>query len=106
MRVHIETPFKAPTEGKRALNVEYARTCLLDSLARGEAPFASHLLYPQVLSDDDPGERARGIEANLEWLHVADKVVVYQDHGISEGMWLAITQANRWEIPVEYRSIE
>jgi hypothetical protein len=40
-------------------NVEYARRCVRDALARGEAPIASHLLYtqPGVLRDAVPEER-------------------------------------------------
>ena len=45
--VVIETPYSRDVEA----NTEYARACLLDSLRRGEAPIASHLLHTQVLDD-------------------------------------------------------
>lgn len=62
-RVIIESPYAGDVE----LNAQYARECLRDSLTRGEAPIASHLLYtqPGVLDDAVPRERALGIEAGL-----------------------------------------
>jgi hypothetical protein len=101
-RVVIESPLAGDTE----LNLAYARRALADSLTRGEAPFASHLLYPQVLDDGDPEQRALGIEAGLEWQGIADRVVVYGDHGLSKGMRHGIGNARRLGIPVEFRYIE
>lgn len=63
--VVIESPFA----GDVAKNETYARRALADSLARGEAPLASHLLYtqPGVLDDTDYVQRERGISAGLAW---------------------------------------
>ena len=57
-RVIVESPYAGNVEG----NIEYARACVRDSLARGEAPIASHLLYTQcgVLRDELATERAMG----------------------------------------------
>lgn len=83
-------------------NVRYARRALLDSLERGEAPYASHLLYTQVLDDSTPEQRQHGLEAGWAWQSVVDAVVVYTDWGISAGMQAAIDSA---KCQVEYRSI-
>lgn len=90
-----------------ARNVAYARAALHDCLRRGEAPFASHLLYTQagVLDDTVTDERTLGIEAGLAWKRVADVSVVYTDLGISEGMRLAIARALARGRPVEYREL-
>ena len=45
--VIIESPFKGNTPAEEAENIAYAKEVMRDSLYRGEAPFASHLLYPQ-----------------------------------------------------------
>lgn len=87
--VIIESPYA----GNVALNVEYARAAMLDCLARGEAPFASHLLYTQVLDDDEPDERYLGISAGLDWVERADASVVYVDLGVSGGMRQGIKRA-------------
>ena len=64
-RVILESPYAGDVER----NVAYARACLRDSLLRGEAPIASHLLYtqPGVLDDQIPEERQMGIDAGLAW---------------------------------------
>lgn len=103
--VVLESPFFASTERERQENVAYARACLLDSLRRGESPIASHLLWPSVLDDGTPSERAEGIEAGLAWLKVAEASVVYTDRGISKGMLLGVDRARKLNVPVEYRSI-
>lgn len=102
-RVIVESPFA----GNIKRNIEYARACLRDCLLRGEAPFASHLLYTQrgILQDQIPTERILGIEAGFEWGHVADATVVYTDYGISHGMQEGIKQAEQDKRLVEYRTI-
>lgn len=103
-RVIIESPFA----GDRARHIAYARACLADCLRRGEAPLASHLLYtqPGVLDDDDPAERALGIEAGLVWGALAEATVVYEDLGVSRGMQLGIERAHAEGRPVERRRLE
>lgn len=98
----IESPFAGDVEA----NVEYARRALLDSLRRGEAPLASHLLYTQVLSDEDPDERRRGIAAGFAWNQHADLVAVYADRGVSNGMRQGIEAALGLGIVVEFRYLE
>lgn len=102
-RVILESPYA----GDITANVAYARRALRDSLMRGEAPIASHLLYtqPGVLRDHDPVERQHGIDAGLAWREVAQATVVYADRGISEGMQYGIAKAVASGIPVEYRYI-
>jgi len=78
---------------------------LRDSLARGEAPIASHLLYTQVLDDNDPAERSIGIAAGLAWRTVAEASVVYVDRGVSGGMQLGIGAALAAGLPVERRTL-
>lgn len=101
--VQVESPYAGDVDA----NVTYARSCLADSLRRGEAPFASHLLYtqPGVLRDEDAAERALGIEAGLAFQRVVDAVVVYADRGISRGMEMGIARAVVAGLPVEYRRL-
>ena len=102
-RVIVESPYAGDIER----NVRYARACLRDCLMRGEAPFASHLLYTQdgVLRDAVPGERAHGIDAGLAWGDVADATVVYTDLGMSTGMTFGIAHAGKKAREVEYRRL-
>lgn len=105
MLVILESPFAAPSYTEVALNIAYARACMRDCLMRGEAPYASHLLYtqPGVLDDEVPEERALGIEAGLRWGKMASKSVVYVDRGVSRGMRMGIERAEAEGREVEYR---
>lgn len=98
---------ESPYAGNVDENVTYARRCVRDSLLRGEAPIASHLLYTQegILNDDVPNERQHGIDAGLAWRRVSEGTVVYTDLGISRGMKYGIAAAIEAGKTVEYRSI-
>jgi hypothetical protein len=102
--VILESPYSGDIER----NVAYARACVHDSLSRGEAPIASHLLYtqPGILRDDVAEERQWGIDAGLAWRRVAEATVVYTDLGISEGMKYGIAAAEAAGVPVEFREME
>lgn len=103
--VIIESPFKGSTPAEEAENIAYAKEVMRDSLYRGEAPFASHLLYPQTLDDANEYERRMGIEAGLRIGRLASRTVVYIDRGISSGMEYGIKRAEDEGRPVEYRSL-
>jgi hypothetical protein len=100
-RVIIESPLSGEVE----VNRQYARACLFDSLKRGEAPLASHLLYTQVLDDGIEEERRMGMEAGFAWNLKAEEVVVYTDRGISKGMKAGIKLAQENLIPIQYRTL-
>jgi hypothetical protein len=105
--VLVESPFASPDPATRIEYLAFARACLRDCLERGEAPFASHLLYtqPGVLDDDSPTERALGIEAGLAWGNKAELTVVYKNFGISPGMAKGIERAKKDGRPIEYRTL-
>lgn len=97
--VVIISPFSGDIEG----NTAYARACLFDAVMRDEAPFASHLLYTQVLDDTDPEHRSRGMAAGHAVMRRADLAAVYMDRGKSEGMKEDIAYARKCKLPVEER---
>lgn len=104
--VIVESPYAGdPAAVER--NIAYARAAMHDCLSRGEAPFASHLLYtqPGVLNDSVPTERRLGIAAGLEWGRAADATVVYTDLGETLGMIEGVGRANLCGRPVEYRQL-
>ncbi len=103
-RVIIESPYGGTPEIVER-NVAYARRAMLDSLRRGEAPFASHLIYTQVLDDSVADDRKLGMSAGFAWVEVAQKTAVYTDLGISSGMQRGIEVAEKNGLPVEYREI-
>lgn len=102
--VILESPYAGDVDA----NVTYARRALADSLHRGEAPIASHLLYtqPGVLDDTIPAQRALGIDAGLAWGRVADATVMYADRGITPGMQHGIDRAAAEGRVVEIRYLD
>lgn len=92
--VVIESPYGTLVDGTRCTldqvgeNVAYARACVKNCLERGEAPYASHLLYTQsgILNDSLPDQRKLGMEAGFAWGRMAELVAVYTDLGITSGM--------------------
>lgn len=79
----VESPYAGDIDG----NVAYARTALLYLIQKGYTPFASHLLYTQVLDDDKPGDRERGIDMQIDTLiKTRAKVFFFIDKGFSSGM--------------------
>jgi len=105
-RVIIESPY-AGTPEQIKINVRYARACVLDSLMRGEAPIASHLLYTQegILRDEIPGDRQMGMDAGHAWLIGCDLVAVYTDLGLSMGMVVGASRARDAGKPIEMRTL-
>lgn len=60
-----------------AANREFLREALLDSLHRGEAPYASHAYLPNVLDDNDASQRSVGMEAGHAWAKTASLIAIY-----------------------------
>ncbi len=102
--VVIESPYAGDVEA----NVAYAKRCVMDCLARGESPYASHLFFTQagLLDDLKAEERTAGIFAGFAWGAKADAVVVYVDRGISRGMEMGVARALEADQDVEFRSLD
>lgn len=114
--VIIESPYR----GDVTRNTRYLRACIRDCLKRGESPYASHRMLTDALNDDDPEERAIGIEAGLAWRHAMSPVfrndgaiigysparhVFYLDIGATTGMLLAKKRYDDERIPYEERTL-
>jgi len=93
-RVFVCSPYRGDIRENRAL----AQAVCRDVLLAGDAPFAPHRLYPGVLDDADPSERALGIGAAISWLAVSDEVLVVGEP--SEGMRQEIAAAETLGVPV------
>lgn len=100
-RVQLESPFS----GDLDRNMRYARRAMRDSLDRWEAPFLSHLLYTQVLDDNDPNDREFGMACGWAWLLQCSYAVFYIDYGMSSGMERALEICQELDIPTVFRYI-
>lgn len=89
--IYICSPYRGNVDG----NVKIAQSMVRLALLQGHAPFAPHLQYPQVLSDDVPEYRAIGLKAGLEWLWACDEIWIWADGPMSEGMKTEVDEARR-----------
>lgn len=103
--VVLEAPYMAEDLVNVNRNIKYAQMCLKDSLSRDEAPVMSSLLYSSVLNYRNDAQHDLALLANLSWLNVAHKVIVYIDYGISPRMTASINNAKLKNIRVEYRRL-
>ncbi len=106
-RVLVESPFKGENGSITKRNILYARLCVVNSLSRDEAPFASHLFYTQtgILNDKISKERIKGLRAGLKWAESAELSAFYIDFGYSEGMIYGKKDAIENQRPIEERSL-
>jgi len=100
--VCIESPYA----GDITANKDYLQKCMRDSIMNhGEVPMASHQLYTDCLDDNEPSERALGLNLGYVWMELCEKVVVYTDLGISGGMKAAIDNAQSIGKIIEFRKL-
>ena len=64
MPAYIISPYAGDIEA----NVAFAIRCCRMAIQQGHTPIAVHLLYPQILDDQNPAEREKGLELGLNIL--------------------------------------
>ena len=88
-------------------NVAAAIRCCQFAIQKGCMPIASHLLYPQMLHDDDPTERELGTGFGLALLALCDEVWIFTDKsGLSPGMEAEEYEAKRLGKLIRYFDLE
>lgn len=88
-------------------NIAAAIRCCQYVIKNGGTPIASHLLYPQMLNDNDPRQREMGLAFGLELLVLCDEVWVFSDEtGLSTGMRAEEAEAKRRGKPIRYYRLE
>lgn len=91
----------SPYAGDVERNVAFAIRCCRMAIQQGYTPIAVHLLYPQILNDQDPAERAVGLELGLSILRHCTAAWVCGTR-ISPGMEAEIQTARHLGIPIRY----
>ncbi len=87
--------------GDVAENVRKARRYCRFAASKQRIPFASHLLYPQFLNDNNPKEREIGLQYGMVWLERCDEVWCFgTEH--SPGMEAELHAAKTKHIPIRY----
>lgn len=96
-KVYIISPFAGDTES----NTENARRYCAFAVRQGYIPFASHLFFPQFLSDDDAAERELGLFMGMVYLDGCREAWVFGER-ISGGMAAEIERAKKRDILIRY----
>lgn len=99
--VFICSPFHSYDEMQKLCNIENAKTYCRIASRQGYIPIAPHLFFPQFLNDDNPTERAAGIEMGKHLMQKCSKVWVCGNY-ISDGMREEIMFAQQNNIPYEH----
>lgn len=79
---YICSPYRGDTER----NMVYAKELTRLALDNGYAPITPHLYLTQVLDEDDPEQRSKGMAAGEELLKHCRYILIGSRFGLSEGM--------------------
>ena len=96
-KIYICSPFAGDTEG----NIEKARRYCAFAVKQGYIPYASHLFFPQFMSEDDPAQRELGLFMGLVYLDGCREGWVYGET-VSAGMAAEIERAQKRGIVLRY----
>lgn len=91
----------SPYAGDIDANVKFAIQCCRLAIQQGYTPIAVHLLYPQILDDQNPVERAVGLQLGLNILRHCAAAWICGTR-ISRGMDSEIQAAKQLNIPIRY----
>lgn len=94
----------SPYRGETRRNKEYARELTKAAVNNGFAPVTVHLYLTEVLDDNKPEERNRGMAAGQDILKQCSYILLGEKYGISEGMKEEITLAEKLGLIKLYES--
>jgi len=100
--IMVESSF-SEFSGNGSTYKKFLRVYRKDCLNRTEIPFASRVLFPQVLNDNSREEQESGMIRRFMLRILATKTVVYCNLGITEDMEKEIKKAERLGRQTEYR---
>ena len=95
--IYVASPYAGDIE----TNIAFAKAACRFVKNEGHAFFAPHLLYPQVLHEDNPADRQLGLAMGKEMLAKCDELWAFGDF-ISPGMAGEMETAAQRGIPVRY----
>lgn len=76
----------SPYRGDIERNTEYARKLTRIVLDCGYVPITPHLYLTQILNEEDPEQRKKGLEAGAELLKNCKYIFIGSRYGLSKGM--------------------
>ena len=95
-KIYVASKYAGDVDANVAAAIGYCR-CVINE---GCMPIASHLLYPQILNDNDFEERELGLMFGLALLRMCDEVWVFG--AVSPGVAQEIEEAKRLKKRIRY----
>ncbi|MEG1550170.1 MAG: DUF4406 domain-containing protein [Ruthenibacterium sp.] len=95
-KIYVASKYAGATQTNVANAIRYCRFVIKKRCM----PIAGHLIYPQILNDENPREREMGLMFGLALLAVCDEVWCFGE--ISQGMKMEITEAKRLGKKIRY----
>lgn len=99
--VYVMSPYAGNIKANIKAAIQYCRYVI----SEGYMPVASHLLYPQMLNDDIPEERALGTTFGKALLSGCQEAWVFGGN-ITKGMGAELEECKRLHIPIRYMKEE
>ena len=96
-KVYIVSRYAGDVESNVKAAIRYCRF----AIDKQKMPIAAHLLYPQIVDDNDPTEREIGTMYGLALLALCDEVWCF-GKTLSAGMEQEIKEAKRLGKPIKY----
>ena len=96
-KVYIASKYAGDVERNTADAIRYARF----AIEQKRIPVVSHLLYPQVLNDNDPQQREIGLLFGQALLALCEEVWVF-GNDYSSGMQAEIHEAHRLKKQIRF----
>lgn len=96
-KVYIVSRYAGDVENNVKAAIRYCRF----AIDKQKMPIAAHLLYPQIVDDNDPAEREIGTMYGLALLALCDEVWCF-GKTLSAGMEQEIKEAKRLGKPIKY----
>lgn len=93
-QIYVASPYAGDIEK----NTEFAKSACRFVMNQGHAFFCPHLLYPNILDENNPKERQLGLDMGLVMLESCDELWCFGER-ISHGMMAEIEEAERLHIP-------
>ncbi|TCT14597.1 hypothetical protein EDC18_10578 [Natranaerovirga pectinivora] len=90
----------SPYAGDIELNTERAKRYGRFAITKNTVPFIPHLLYPQLLDENDMDERNLGISMGIRMLSLCHELWVFGER-VSSGMAVEIAKAKALKIPIK-----
>ncbi len=100
-KVYIVSRYAGDVENNVRNAIRYCRF----AIDKKKMPIAAHLLYPQIVDDNNPDEREIGTMYGLSLLALCDEVWCFGEN-LSSGMEQEIKEAKRLGKPIKYFSEE